>query len=119
MCDTTLAQVLVRVIPSMCLALSDCLFSPFSHLVLFRVFLLSLLLLLEPGLVLFPFPCGLHRGKIPLALRQLRSLALWSITYPHRIRFMTAITPAYAHAYQVTCPARHMLAAPRLNFRLP
>ena len=36
-----------------------------------------------------------------------------------RIRFMTAITPAYAHAYQVTCLTRHMPAVPRLNFRLP
>ena len=36
-----------------------------------------------------------------------------------RIRFMTAITPAYAHGYQVTCPTRHMPAVPRLNFRLP
>ena len=36
-----------------------------------------------------------------------------------RIRFMTAINPAYAHAYQVTCLTRHMPAVPRLNFRLP
>ena len=53
-----------------------------------------------------------------------------------RIRFMTAITPAYAHAYQATClsrrmPAilvhayqatsltRHMPAVPRKNFHLP
>ena len=36
-----------------------------------------------------------------------------------RIRFMTAITFAYAHAYQVTCLTRHMPAVPRLNFRLP
>ena len=33
-----------------------------------------------------------------------------------RIRFMTAITSADAHAHQET---RHMLAVPRLNFRLP
>ena len=32
---------------------------------------------------------------------------------------MTAITSAYAHAYQATCLARHMPAVPRLNFRLP
>ena len=61
--------------------LSDCLFSPFPHLVLFRVFPLSLLLLPEPGPAPLPLPCGLHRGKIPLALRQLRSLANWSIIY--------------------------------------
>ena len=36
-----------------------------------------------------------------------------------RIRFMTDITPAYAHAYQVTCLTRHMPAVPRPNFRLP
>ena len=36
-----------------------------------------------------------------------------------RIRFMTASTPACAHAYQVTCLTRHMPAVPRLNFRLP
>ena len=32
---------------------------------------------------------------------------------------MTAITSAYAHAYQVTCLTRHMPAVPRLNFRVP
>ena len=36
-----------------------------------------------------------------------------------RIRVMTAVTPAYAHAYQVTCLTRHMHAVPRLNYRLP
>ena len=36
-----------------------------------------------------------------------------------RIRFMTAITPAYAHAYQATCLSRHLPAVPRRNFRLP
>ena len=36
-----------------------------------------------------------------------------------RIRFMTAITPAYAHAYQATCLSRHMPGVPRQNFRLP
>ena len=54
---------------------------PFPHLVLFRVFLLSLHLLHEPGLAPLPLPCGRHRDKIPLALRQMRSLALWPITY--------------------------------------
>ena len=32
---------------------------------------------------------------------------------------MTAITPAYAHAYQATCLARHIPAVPHQNFRLP
>ena len=36
-----------------------------------------------------------------------------------RIRFMTAITSVYAHAYQVTCLTRHTPAVPRLNFRVP
>ena len=36
-----------------------------------------------------------------------------------RIRSMTAITPAYAHAYQATCPARHLPGVPHHNFRLP
>ena len=36
-----------------------------------------------------------------------------------RIRFMTAITPAYAHAYWATCLTRHMPAFPRQNFCLP
>ena len=36
-----------------------------------------------------------------------------------RIRFMTAITPAYAHAYQATCLARHIPAVPHHNFRHP
>ena len=36
-----------------------------------------------------------------------------------RIRFMRAITPAYAHEYQATCLTRQMPAVPRLNFRLP
>ena len=36
-----------------------------------------------------------------------------------RIRFTTAITPAYAHAYLTTCPSRRVPAVPRLNSRLP
>ena len=36
-----------------------------------------------------------------------------------RIRSMTAITLAYAHAYQATCLTRHMPAVPRHNFRPP
>ena len=36
-----------------------------------------------------------------------------------RIRFMTAITPAYAHAYQATCLSRRMPAKLGKNFRLP
>ena len=48
------------------------------HLVPFRVFLLFLLLLLpKPWPVPLPLPYGLHRGNIPLALRQLKSLTPW------------------------------------------
>ena len=36
-----------------------------------------------------------------------------------RIRFMTAITPAYAHAYQATCLAQHLPGVPHQNFGLP
>ena len=36
-----------------------------------------------------------------------------------RIRFMTAITPGYAHAYQATCLSRRMPAILGKKFRLP
>ena len=36
-----------------------------------------------------------------------------------RVRFMTAITPAYAHAYQTICLAMHFPGVPRHTFRLP
>ena len=36
-----------------------------------------------------------------------------------RIRFMTAITPAYAHAYQATCLSRRVPEIKGKNFRLP
>ena len=36
-----------------------------------------------------------------------------------RVRFMTAITPAYAHAYQTMCLAMHFPGVPRHTFRLP
>ena len=35
-----------------------------------------------------------------------------------RIRFMTAITPAYAHAYQVTCLTRHIPDVQNQRYRL-
>ena len=43
---------------------------------------------------------------------------LWGVHWG-RLRFMTAITPAYAHAYQATCLTRHMPAVPHRCFRLP
>ena len=36
-----------------------------------------------------------------------------------RIRFMTAIAPAYVHAYQFTCLAGRLPVVPRQKFRLP
>ena len=66
MCDATWlkAQVLVRVISSICHALESLfVLSLFLHLVLFRVFLLSLLLLPEPGLVPFPFHVDLIEAR--------------------------------------------------------
>ena len=36
-----------------------------------------------------------------------------------RVRFMTAITPAFAHAYQTICFAMHLLGVPHRSFRLP
>ena len=36
-----------------------------------------------------------------------------------RIRFMTAITPAYGHAYQVTCLTRHIPEVQNQRYRLP
>ena len=36
-----------------------------------------------------------------------------------RVRFMTAITPAFAHAYQTICLALHLPGVPHRSFRLP
>ena len=36
-----------------------------------------------------------------------------------RVRLMTAITPAHAHAYQATCLAQHFPGVPHRTFRLP
>ena len=36
-----------------------------------------------------------------------------------KVRFMTAITPAYAHAYQATCLVQHFHGVPHHNYRLP
>ena len=36
-----------------------------------------------------------------------------------RVRLMTAITPAYAHAYQATCLAQHFPGVPKHTFRQP
>ena len=78
-CHTTLVQVFVRVIPSMCHApwvIVCSLFDP--HFALFIC--LFHLPLHPPELLPFPLPCGCVRSKIPCALRPMRSLALWPIT---------------------------------------
>ena len=36
-----------------------------------------------------------------------------------RIRFLTAITPTYAHAYHLICLTRHIPLVPGQKFRLP
>ena len=36
-----------------------------------------------------------------------------------RVRFMTAITPAYAHAYQIVCLGMPFPGVPHHSFRLP
>ena len=58
-----------------------------------RVFLLSLLLLLE-----LP-PCGRHRGNKPLALRQLRSLAPWPKTPLSQVMSPTSSTTPLLRDY--------------------
>ena len=76
-CHTTLAQVFVRVISSMCHA-PEC-------LIFLRPSLRTLHLSLPSSTssswsFTSSFPCGCCRSKIPCALRQMRSLALWPIT---------------------------------------
>ena len=62
------------------------------HLVPFRVFLLSILLLPEPWAEPLP-PCGRHRGNMPLALRHLRSV--WPLGRKHPLTQLraSALTP--------------------------
>ena len=55
-----------------------------------------------------------HQGR-----RSIESSGNFGDCIKGRIRFMTAITSAYAHAYQATCLTRHIPVVPRLNFRLP
>ena len=74
MCDTTLAQVLVRVIPSMCHA-PEWLFVLSSFLTLFSSVCFSYIFFfcLNLDFLPLPLPRGLHRSKIPCAIRQMRS----------------------------------------------
>ena len=46
------------------------------------------------------------------------TLSLITMSVPG-VRFMTAITPAYAHAYQTMCLALHFPGVPHHTFRLP
>ena len=97
MCDTTLAQVLVHASSHPhshpCVRL-DRLFSPL-FLTLFPSVCFSNLFFcfcLNLDFYTPPLPCGLHRGKILLALRQMRSLALWSITRLSEVMSPTSST---------------------------
>ena len=49
----------------------------------------------------------------------LRTLEMLGDCMKGRVRLMTAITLAYAHAHQATCLARHIPAVPHQHFRLP
>ena len=60
------------------------------------------------------FVYGHHQHR-----RSIENLGNFGDCMKGRILFMTAITPAYAQAYQATCLTRHMPAVTRQNFRLP
>ena len=76
MSHTTLAEVFVRVISSMCHA-PECLISLRPSL---RTLHLSLPSSTSSSWTLTSLPCGCCRSKISCALRPMRSLALWPIT---------------------------------------
>ena len=71
----------------------DRLFSPF-FLTLFSSVCFSYLFFfcLNLDFLSLPLPCELHRGNIPLALRQMRSLALWSTTRHSQVMSPTSST---------------------------
>ena len=60
------------------------------------------------------FVCAHHQHR-----RSIENPGNFGDCMKERIRFMTAITPAYAHAYQATCLARHVPAVLHRDFRLP
>ena len=85
----------------------------FLHELITRVFLRSL----QYGIVVMGFLDAFvyaHQHR-----RSIENPGNFGDSMKGRIRLMTAITPAYAHAHQATCLTRHMLAIPRQNFRLP
>ena len=79
-CHTTLAQVFVRVISSMCRALV-CLTSLWPSFRTLHLFLPSSTSSSWTLFSTFSLTCGSCRSKIPCALRPMRSLALWPITH--------------------------------------
>ena len=84
------------------------------HDLITKVFLRSL----QQGIVVMDFIDAFvyahHQHR-----RSIENLGNLGDSMKGRILFMTAITPAHAHASQETCLTRHMPAVPRLNFRLP
>ena len=86
----------------------------FLHDLITRVFLRSL----QYGVVVMGFLDAFvyahHQHR-----RIIENLGNFGDCMKGRIRFMTAITPAYAHAYQATCLTPHMPAVPHQNFCLP
>ena len=83
------------------------------HDLITQVFLRSL----QYGIVVMGFidaiVCAHHQHR-----RSIEDSGNFGDCMKGRIRFMTAITPAYAHGYQATCLTRHMPAVSRTNFRL-
>ena len=84
------------------------------HDLISRVFLRSL----QYGIVVLDFLDALvnahHKHRLDSA-----SAGSFGDCLRGRVRFMTAITPAYAHAYQTLCLAMHSPCVPRRTFRLP
>ena len=86
----------------------------FLHDLITRVFLRSL----QHGIVVLgfldAFVCAHHKHCL-----NSENAGNFGDCMKGRVRFMTAITPACAHAHQTTCLAQHFLGIPHQSFRLP
>ena len=84
------------------------------HDLISRVFLRSL----QCGIVVLgfldAFVYGHHKHR-----RDSRNAGSFGDCMTGRVRFMTALTPACAHAYQTICLGMHSPGVPHLSFRLP
>ena len=60
------------------------------------------------------FVCSHHKHRLDSA-----NAGSFGDCLTGRVRFLTAITPAYAHACQTICLAMHTPGVPRQSFRLP